>query len=226
MTLSKVSRRDAVRAAFLIEWATLAWMIIEATIAIGSGILAHSITLIAFGADSLIELVSAGVLIWRLDVELRRAATFSEGAERRAARIGGVLLYALALYIVLSVLWSLLHRQGELFSIAGFALALLAIPIMYLLSKNKLRLAERIGSRALRADAVESITCGYLSFVVVIGLLAQLLLHVWWMDAATSLAIVYFVLKEAREAWSGEVCGCDETVSSDLTIKPSDIAGA
>jgi divalent metal cation (Fe/Co/Zn/Cd) transporter len=98
---------------------------------------AGSISLIAFGLDSLIELTSAGVLIWRLNVELRHGTSVAEKAERTASRIGGAL-----------------------------------------------------DSRALRADAVESITCGWLSFVVLIGVLAQLALGAWWVDALTSLVIV------------------------------------
>ena len=79
---------------------------------------------------------------------------------------------------------------------------------MYVLSRQKLALAEQLGSRALRADAIESITCGWLSFVVVIGLLAQLALGAWWVDSVASLAIVYFLIKEGREAWTGDGC-CD-----------------
>jgi divalent metal cation (Fe/Co/Zn/Cd) transporter len=77
-----------------------------------------------------------------------------------------------------------------------------AIPIMWVLSRRKLRLADALGSRALRADAMESITCGSLSFVVLIGVLAQLVLGAWWVDAVTSLVIVGFLVKEGREAWT------------------------
>jgi len=77
---------------------------------------------------------------------------------------------------------------------------------MVLLSRAKIRVAEQLGSKALRADAVEAITCGYLSAVVVVGLLAQLLLHVWWLDSVTSLMITYFLVKEGREAWIGDAC--------------------
>ena len=81
-------------------------------------------------------------------------------------------------------------------------MSLIAIPLMWLLSRRKLRLADALGSRALRADAVESIACGWLSFVVVIGLLAQLVLGAWWIDSVTSLVIVWLLVKEGREAWS------------------------
>ena len=192
----------------MFEWITIAWMVIEAVVAIGSGIAAHSITLTAFGLDSVIELISALVLIWRLGVELKHGKQFSETAERRASKIGGGLLFALAAYVLLSVAWSIWHGHGQEFSMPGLAVAVAAIPIMYFLAKRKISLAKRIGSRALRADAVELITCGWLSCAVVVGLTAQYLLGAWWIDAVTSLGIVWFVVKEGREAWQGEAC-CD-----------------
>jgi divalent metal cation (Fe/Co/Zn/Cd) transporter len=204
-----IDRRPLIKEAFWLEGITVAWMVVEAAVALGSGLVAHSITLLAFGFDSLIELVSAFVLIWRLSVELRRGQAFSEDAEKLASRIGGALLFALAFYVVASAARSLWTRQGAEFSLVGLAIAFAAIPIMYVLSKRKIVVAKRLGSRAMRADAVESITCGWLSFVVVIGLLAQLLTGQWWVDAVTSLGIVWFLVKEGREAWEGEEC-CDD----------------
>jgi divalent metal cation (Fe/Co/Zn/Cd) transporter len=201
-------RHSLVRAAFWLEWATIGWMLFEAGVAIAAGAAAGSLSLLAFGIDSLIELVSAGVLVWRLTVELRHGQAFSESAERLAARLGGALLFALAAYVVVSAAWSLWARHGQDFSPVGLAVALAAIPIMYALSKWKVKVAGRLGSRAMRADAAESITCGYLSVVVVIGLLAQLLTGFWWVDAVTSLGIVWFLLKEGREAWAEDQC-CD-----------------
>ena len=179
-------------------------MVIEAGVALRAGFVAHSVTLLAFGIDSVIELASAGVLIWRLTVELRYGQAFSESAERAASRIGGALLFALAVYIVAAAGWSLWTRHGEAFSGLGLLVSLAAIPIMWLLSQRKLRLAGTLGSRALRADAMESIACGWLSFVVALGLLAQLALGAWWIDAVTSLFILWFLVKEGHEAWQGE----------------------
>ena len=181
-------------------------MVIEAGVAIGSGIAARSVTLLAFGIDSGIELASAGVLIWRLTAELRHGQSFAETAEQMASRIGGALLFALAAYVVSAAGWSLWTRQGQDFSWPGIFVSLAAIPIMWLFSHRKLSVAEALGSRALRADAIESITCGWLSFVVVIGLLAQLLFGFWWIDAVSSLAIVWLLFKEGREAWKSEAC--------------------
>jgi divalent metal cation (Fe/Co/Zn/Cd) transporter len=181
-------------------------MLIEATVAIGSGVSARSLSLIAFGADSLIELASAGVVLWRLNLEMRLGVEFPESVERRASRIAGALLFALAAYVIASAAYGLWRQQGQEFSAPGFVLMVLAIPIMLVLAKAKIRVAEQIGSGALRADAVESIACAYLAGVLLFGLLAQLLGGWWWVDSITSLAIVVLLVKEGREAWNGEEC--------------------
>jgi divalent metal cation (Fe/Co/Zn/Cd) transporter len=206
--MHKVSRVALISEAFGFEYATLVWIIVEAAVAIGSGVAAGSLLLLAFGIDSLIELASAAVLVWRLNVELGRGQEFGEDAERIAARIGAVLLFALAIYVVVAAGWKLWTQQGGEFSLLGLIVSVAAIPIMYFLSRRKLRLADTLGSCALRADAVEGITCGWLAFLVVAGLLAQFLIGAWWLDPMASLAIVWFLVREGREAWEGEEC-CD-----------------
>jgi divalent metal cation (Fe/Co/Zn/Cd) transporter len=201
-------RGRLIRRAFRLEWASIAWMTIEAAVAIGSGMVARSLLLVAFGFDSLIELASACVLVWRLGVELRHGRAISETAERRASRIGAALLFALAAYIVLAAAWHLHARQGADFSWPGLVIALLAAPVMTWLARQKLAVAAALESRAMRADAVESLTCGWLSLAVASGLIANALFGRWWIDPAASLAIVGFVVKEAREAWAGDAC-CD-----------------
>jgi divalent metal cation (Fe/Co/Zn/Cd) transporter len=207
LTSSRASDRHLlVRRAFLLEWLTLAWLLIEAFVAVAAAVGAHSLSLLAFGIDSVIELISACVLLWRLTIELKHGQVFSEQAERTASRIGGGLLFALALYVVVSAAVSFWQARGQDFSASGLVLTIAAIPIMWWLSRRKLAIAEQLGSRALRTDAMESIICGYLSVAVVVGLLAQLLLGAWWVDGVTSLAIVYFLVKEGREGWEGDKC--------------------
>jgi len=203
-------RAALIREAFRLEWFTVAWMTVEAVVAIASGIAPQSISLIAFGIDSLIELTSAGVLIWRLSVELRHGRAFSESAERTASRIAGGLLFTLAAYVVVAAGCGLWHGEGQAFSLPGLIVTALAIPVMYLLARRKRAVAARLGSRALRADAIEAVACGWLSFVVVLGLLAQLAIGAWWIDSVTSVAILWLLIKEGREAWAGEECGADE----------------
>ena len=205
---SSGEREALIREAFRLEWLTIGWMSVEAVVAIGSGWTAGSLVLIAFGLDSLFELASAGVLIWRLIVELRRGQAFSENAERLASRIAGGLLFALAAYVMVAAAWSLWTRTGEAFSWPGLVVALAAIPSMRYLAHRKIAVAEKLGSRALRADAIEAVTCGWLSAVVVVSLGTQWAVGAWWIDGVASLAIVWLLVKEGREAWSNEECGC------------------
>ena len=205
-TISSTDRLALIRQAFRLEYVTLAWMTVEAVIAIGAGVFAHSLVLMAFGIDSVIELASATVLLWRLNVELRCGQSVAEDAEKTASRIGGALLFLLAAYVVAAAGWKLWMQQGADFSLSGLIVSILAIPIMYILSRRKLELAHQLGSGALRADAIESITCGWLAFVVVAALGAQLLIGAWCIDSVGSLATVWFLVKEGREAWSGDEC--------------------
>src|SRR5271166_5291975 len=189
-------RPAVIREAFRLEWLTIAWMIIEAVVALASGIAVGSVVLLAFGLDSVIELISAGVLIWRLSVELRHGRAFSEDAERVAGRIGGALLFALAAYVVLASGWNLWTQSHGEFSAPGFIVTLMAIPVMRYLAGRKIELAKQLGSRALRADAMESVTRGWLSVVAVVSLGVQAVSRVWWIDSVGSLAIVWLLVKE------------------------------
>jgi hypothetical protein len=144
--------------AFRLEWFTVAWMTVEAVIALASGIAARRISLTAFGIDSLFELASAGVLIWRLSVELKHGRAFSEAAEHTSSRIAGGLLFALAAYVVVAAGWGLWHREGQAFSWPGLIVTALAIPVMYLLAKRKLATphssaAARCGPMPLKRSA-------------------------------------------------------------------------
>ncbi|HKM61757.1 MAG TPA: cation transporter [Acidisphaera sp.] len=205
----KSGRAELIERAFRLEYATIAWMVIEAAVAIWSGVQAASVSLLAFGIDSLIELASAGVLIWRLTVELRHGQAFAESAERTASRIAGGLLFVLAAYVVAAAAAKLRAHTGEAFSWPGLLVTMLAMPVMYVLARQKIAVAKALGSRAMRADAMESVTCGWLSLVVVVGLVAEGLTGAWWVDAVTALGIVWFLVKEGREAWNGDACCCD-----------------
>ena len=206
-TRRAIDRAALIRKAFRLEWLTIGWMTIEAVVALVAGIGAGSLVLVAFGLDSVIELISAGVLMWRLSIELRHGQAFSEAAERFASRIGGALLMALAIYVVLAAAWNLCDRHAEAFSLPGLIVTILAIPIMRRLARRKISLADELGSRALRADAVEAITCGWLSLVAVVSLGAQAIFGFSWIDGVGSLAIVWLLVKEGREAWNGDCCG-------------------
>src|SRR5260370_2499544 len=125
------NRAVLIQQAFRLEYITLAGMTIEAAVAIGSGVAADSLILTAFGIDSLIELASATVLVWRLVVELRNGQTFAENAERTASRIGGALPVALAAYVVASAGWKLWTHQGAEVSLSRPLISVLAPPTLY-----------------------------------------------------------------------------------------------
>jgi divalent metal cation (Fe/Co/Zn/Cd) transporter len=205
-TKSALDRGPLIREAFRLEWLTIGWMVIEAIVATAAGVASGSLVLLAFGLDSVVELISASVLMWRLLVELRHAHVFSENAERIAGRIGGALLFVLAVYVVVMAGWNLWTQHHGEFSLPGLIVTLLTIPIMQYLARRKIELANQLGSRALRADAMESVTCGWLSVVAVVSLGAQAASGVWWIDSVGSLAIVWLLVKEGREAWRGECC--------------------
>lgn len=201
MANTDLRRVSLVRRAFILETLTIAWVLVEAGVALGSAIEAHSLTLMAFGVDSVIELLSALVLLWRLRVELHLRQEFSETVERRASLVAGALLAALTLYVIVSAGWGLWTHHSEAVSVSGLILAAVAIPVMFGLARTKIRIANQIGSAALRADAIESVACGYFSAVVLIGLLAQWLLGAWWVDSVSALVLVPFLVHETQEAW-------------------------
>jgi len=206
-TLASAAR---MRSALRLETISLIWMAIEAVVSIGAGLAASSLLLMTFGADSIIELVSAGVLFWRLRLEAQARPGDSakvEAVEQKASRIAGCLLYMLSAYVSLQAIYGLTHRHHAETSWPGIAVAVVAAVGMPVLARAKIRVADQIDSHALRADAMETFTCGYLSWVLLGGLAVNALLHWWWLDAAVSLVIVPMLVKEAGEAMAGK-CSC------------------
>ncbi len=206
------SRRVDLRLGLLIEAITLIWMVAEAAIALAAGFAAHSASLESFGLDSVIELIGGGVLLWRLRAEQRgQAGEALERTERRASRVVGWALYALALYIVINAALAFLTRARPEESWAGLGLAVAAALVMPILWQGKLRVARRIGSAALRADAACSVTCAYMSLVLLAGLALTRAFGWWWADPLASLGLLYFVIREGREALEeakGHACAC------------------
>jgi divalent metal cation (Fe/Co/Zn/Cd) transporter len=202
-------RRADVSRALRLEFLTIAWMVVEAVVAISVGLAARSLVLQAFGFDSVIELLSAGLLIWRLDVELKHGAAFPEAIERRASRVGGALLFLLTAYVMAGGILTLWLHRGQDAPLAGVLLTAAAIPIMSWLARRKFALAETLNSPSLRADAVESLTCGYLSTAVCVSLVAQWLIGAWWVSGVSAIVVAPFLFREAREAWRADRCCYD-----------------
>lgn len=210
-TESVGSRTEAVRLALWLTYITLGWMTIEGAVSLLLGWASKSLLLEAFGIDSVVELFSAGVLLWRLRVEANGNADEARvgDVERRAARLVGYTLYLLVLYVICNSAYGLFvaHRVTDTHeSVWGILIGLVAKIGMPILAGFKLKVAGRLNSRALRADAIESITCGYLSIVLMVGLAATWLLGWWWLDSVAALALIPFLIKEGRAAISGDEC--------------------
>ncbi len=208
---STSQRSQDVRFALLLTYITLGWMTIEGAASLLLGWASKSLLLEAFGIDSVVELFSAGVLLWRLRVEVNGNADEARvgDVERRAARLVGYTLYLLVLYVICNSAYGLFvaHRVTDTHeSVWGILIGLVAKIGMPILAGFKLKVAARLNSRALRADAIESITCGYLSIVLMVGLAATWLLGWWWLDSVAALALIPFLIKEGRAAISGDEC--------------------
>ncbi len=212
---ARTTRAGQVRLGVWIELVTIAWMVMEASVALSVGFVTRSVSLQGFGLDSIVELIAGGILLWRLLVEQRGGSLERiEIAERRASWVTAFSLFALAVYIVGDSAFAFLTLTRPEASWWGVGLAIAAAIIMPLLWQGKLRVAKRIESRALKADAACSITCAYMSLALLVGLLLNRLFGWWWADPLAALALVYFLVQEGREALhearTGETCSCGD----------------
>jgi divalent metal cation (Fe/Co/Zn/Cd) transporter len=186
---------------------TMAYNAVEAVIAIVAGVQAASIALIGFGLDSVIEFLAAAALLWRLRLEAVGASCeVIERGERRVHRFVGVTFMALSIYVVVVAGWTLWAREAPRESPLGIGLAVASLTLMPLIAWGKLRAADVIGSAALRAEAKETLACSYLSFTLLLGLVANALAGWWWADPLAALLMVPWLLKEGWEGIRGEAC--------------------
>jgi len=209
------TRKGDIRQGSWIELVTILWMTIEGSCAITVGFTTHSISLQGFGIDSIVELVAGGILLWRLLVEQRGCSVERvKQAERSASWVTAISLLVLVVYIVGDSAFAFITRTRPEASWWGMGLAIAAAIIMPLLWYSKLRIAKRIGSAALKADAACSMTCAYISLTLLAGLLLNRFFGWWWADPLAALGLVYFLVQEGREALhqarTGETCGCDK----------------
>jgi divalent metal cation (Fe/Co/Zn/Cd) transporter len=180
---------------------TIAWNVVEATSAILLGWLAGSVALVAFGLDSVIEVVAAVALFLRLRAEAQGAgAEDAEHRERSALRVVAWTFFALAAFVAVDGAWTLFgHRTPER-SVGGIAVSAVAFVVMPALGWAKLRVGRAIGSKALIADAKETFSCAILSGTVLVGVGLNAALGWWWADPVAALVMVPFLVREGREA--------------------------
>ncbi|MGA2923186.1 MAG: cation transporter [Candidatus Sulfotelmatobacter sp.] len=182
---------------------TIAWMSVEAVVSLFAAWRASSPALLAFGGDSAIELFSAMVVLWRF-----RGSVEHEHAEKQAARVAGALLFALAGFVAVTSVTSLLGYGEPKPTFLGIAILIAAAAVMPWLAREKRRLSGATGSAALRADAAQSALCAYLSLIALAGLAITAIWHVRWADPASALVVLPLIVWEGREAMRGKACGC------------------
>lgn len=198
------TRAVAVDRGLNLEYFTVAWNALEAIIALICGAVAGSVALTGFGLDSLIEVSSGGVLLWRLhsDCDVARRET----VERRALKLVGIGLVALAVYVAGESILSIVRREAPERSLPGIVLAVAALIVMPVLARAKRKVASAIASPALQADSRQTDICAYLSAILLLGLLLNAALRWWWADSAAALGMAPLIAYEGVQALRGKTC--------------------
>jgi divalent metal cation (Fe/Co/Zn/Cd) transporter len=201
-----LNREAAARRGRNVEYFTIAWNSVEGLVAVIAGALAGSISLVGFGIDSFIEVVSGSVLLWRMSVDSDIHSR--ERNEKVSLRIVGVCFLALAVYIGYESLSDLLMRKAPEHSVPGIVLACVSLVVMPLLSRAKKKVGDELGSVAMHADAKQTDFCVYLSAILLIGLVLNLTLGWWWADPIAALVMVPIIAKEGIDGTRAKAC-CD-----------------
>jgi divalent metal cation (Fe/Co/Zn/Cd) transporter len=205
--LPAAGRAHSVRRGRLLQYLTILWNCAECVVALGAGIASGSISLVGFGFDSGIEVASSLAALWRL-----RADHDEEGrelAERRAMRIIGVSFLLLAVYVLVDALKMLIDRQPPAQSPMGMVIAALSLTVMPVLVRYKRRVAVRLQSGTLAAEARQTKVCAYLSGILLTGLLLNSWLGWWWADPVAAIVMVPLIAWEGRQALTGRTCCAD-----------------
>jgi divalent metal cation (Fe/Co/Zn/Cd) transporter len=180
---------------------TLVWMLLEFGISAFAAFTAHSPAMLAFGSDSLVELLSATIVLLQWSPRMRIS-------ERSAHRTAGVLLLVLAILVAVIAVGSLALRMQPETSRSGMGITIAALIAMPVLASLKRREARRSNNAALAADAVQSATCAYIALITLAGLAINATFHIPWFDSVAALAAIPILIKEGRSAWHGQGCGC------------------
>jgi divalent metal cation (Fe/Co/Zn/Cd) transporter len=204
--LPETIRATAVRRGRYLEYFTIGYNSLEGLIAVVAGLVAASTALVGFGFDSLIEVTSGSVLLWRLQADIDGERR--ERVEAISLRIVGACFVVLSIYVTYDSVKSLVRHEAPEESLVGIALSTISLVVMPLLVRAKRRVARTINSGALMADSKQTELCTYLSAILLGGLLLNALLGWWWADPVAALIMVPSIIKEGVEALRGETC-CD-----------------
>jgi divalent metal cation (Fe/Co/Zn/Cd) transporter len=211
-----MTRASAARRGVLLEAASVAWMVVEAILAIGAGIAARSVLLTAFGFDSVIEFLSASLLLWRLSSEAREVNTARlELVEVRATKVSAALLVALCLYVATTSAAGLVAYVEPDASLLGLSVAIAAVVVMPTLALGKRATNRVLESAALKADIAETTVCAYMAATVVLGIGVNRLAGWWWAEYVAAVLLLFWLVRETREAVEAARAGRSKAGSDD-----------
>ena len=206
MVEATLDRQTVAKRGARLSYFTIAWNSLEGLIAVVAGAVAGSISLVGFGMDSFIEVISGATLLWRMTVD---ADVQSRGRnERLSLKIVGTCFVFLAAYVAYESCSDLITVNAPRHSISGIILACVALIVMPILSHAKRKVGYQLRSAAMNADARQTDFCVYLSAILLGGLLFNALLGWWWADPAAALVMVPIIAKEGFDGIRGKVC-CD-----------------
>ena len=184
-----------------LEYFTIGYNVLEAVASIIFGALASSIALVGFGLDSVVESLSGAVLAWRLRQHGKITPEQEARVEKRAVRLVAATFFALGTYVLYESVTKLVTAEAPDTSLPGIVIALASLVVMPWLMLQKLKVGRQIGSRALIADARETLACAFLSVALLFGLLGNYLFGFWQADPIAGLVIVAFLYREGYEGW-------------------------
>ena len=201
-----LTRQAIVQRGRRLEYFTIAWNSLEGIVAVVAGVIAGSISLVGFGVDSFIEVISGAALLWRMSVDAEEH--HRERIEQMTLRIVGACFLALAAYVGYEAVSNLMEKKAPEHSLPGIILACVSLVVMPLLSRAKRRVAAHLKSAAMNADAKQTEFCTYLSAVLLGGLLLNAVADLWWADPISALIMVPIIAKEGVDGLRGDTC-CD-----------------
>jgi divalent metal cation (Fe/Co/Zn/Cd) transporter len=204
LQLRGTDRARLERRARLLAHGGNAWHVIEFAIALAAGISAGSIALIGFGADSLVEVIAAGVVVWLFT----SGRGSSPQAERRAQQLVAASFLVLAAYIAVEGIRDLAGGHRPAASWIGVGLAAVTAPTMPFLARAKRRVGHALGSAATISEARQNDLCAYLAVALLVGLVLNAVWGLWWADPAAALVIAAVAVNEGRTSWNGTSCDC------------------
>ena len=204
--MNSMARTDTARLGQQLQYLTLAWNSAECIAALVAGFLAGSVVLVGFGFDSAIEIMSSVAALWRLRWDADESRR--EGAERVTIRVVGSCFLLLAVYVTYDAVQTLREHHAPEHSTVGIVLATLSLVVMPTLVHFKRRVAHRLASGALEAEARQTLVCAYLSATLLAGLGLNAWLGWWWADPLAGLVMVPLIAWEGSEAVRGRTC-CD-----------------